>query len=239
MILMSYRSQEKDNIPRYEKLFRRLDGDQDGMITPREFRIGLLRLQYKDFAAWTNRMVRRLFDECDRNKDGLLSINEFSLYILDRNPHIQASQPPSAATTGYLSRSQSRGFNRSEEMQEILRDHPNTAGAGGRYGNKNQLDLSDHEDGEDDEFFRRHRTLNDHQLLKKVTDTLLETVPNESGNAAKHFDEMRLSVRRFFQRSDPDFKGVSTEERFRSFLRYDCIVLASFMPPLGMFFCVL
>lgn len=203
-----------DPIPRYEKVFRRLDGDQDGMLTPKEFRIGLLRLQYKDFKLWTNRLVQRLFDECDRNRDGLLSIQEFSLYILDKSPAQLANASVGNSTkSGYLSRS--RDFRRSDELEEALRDGK---ASGGKYG-RSSLDLSDNEDA-DDEFFRRPRTLNDLQLMKKVTDTLLDTVPNDSGDPAKHFDEMRLSVRRFFQRSDPEFKGVASEERFRSFLRY-------------------
>lgn len=215
MIIRLFRRPDpNDPIPRYEKVFRRLDGDQDGMLTPKEFRIGLLRLQYKDFKSWTNRLVKRLFDECDRNRDGLLSIQEFSRYILDQQTPLTVQTGLSTSgKSGYLNRS--REFRHSEELEDALREgKKNGRLAAGR----SSLDLSDKED-EDDEFFRRPRSLNDHQLLKKITDTLLDTVPNDSGDPAKHFDEMRLSVRRFFQRSDPDFKGVASEERFRSFLR--------------------
>ncbi len=115
------RADPNDPIPRYEKVFRRLDGDQDGMLTPKEFRIGLLRLQYKDFKQWTNRLVKRLFDECDRNRDGLLSIQEFSLYILEKQPSIAASALTSGSLkNGYLNRS--REMRRSEELEDALRD---------------------------------------------------------------------------------------------------------------------
>lgn len=29
-------------------------------------------------------MIRRLFDLCDKNRDGMLSLEEFNSYILDR-----------------------------------------------------------------------------------------------------------------------------------------------------------
>jgi Ca2+-binding EF-hand superfamily protein len=218
--LCDERVDPNDPIPRYEKVFRRLDSDQDGMLTPKEFRVGLLRLQFKDFKLWTNRMVKRLFDECDRNRDGFLSIQEFSLYILEKRSlnivtGVGGTGASSSGKQGYLSRS--REFSRSEHLEDVLRDGRSSSsrlsGAG-----RSSLDLSDPEN-EDDEFFRRPRSINEHQLTKKITDTLMETVPNDSGNPAKHFDEMRLSVRRFFQRSDPDFKGVASEERFRAFLR--------------------
>lgn len=215
-----FRVEPNDPIPRFEKLFRRLDSDQDGMLTPKEFRVGLLRLQFKDFKLWTNRMVKRLFDNCDRNRDGLLSIQEFSLYILEKKPLsivAGAGDVPSSSggKQGHLNRS--RKLPRSEHREDAWRDGRSSDNRLSEVG-RSSLYLSDQED-EDDEFFMRPRTLNEHQLMKKITDTLMDTVPNDSGNPAKHFDEMRLSVRRFFQRSDPEFKGVASEERFRAFLR--------------------
>jgi Ca2+-binding EF-hand superfamily protein len=46
-------------------------------------------------------------------------------------------------------------------------------------------------------------------------------VPRESSNLdpGNHLEVVRSSVRRFFQRADPEFKGVVSEERFRAFLR--------------------
>jgi len=74
----------KPGATRFEKLFHRLDSDKDGMLTAKEFKIGLKRLQYKSVKSWTLRLIRRLFDECDKNKDGLLAIQEFSNYIQEK-----------------------------------------------------------------------------------------------------------------------------------------------------------
>ena len=59
---------------RFVNLFRRLDTDGDGSLTMREFIMGLRGLQYKEAKKWTMRMVKRLFELCDRDKNGLLSI---------------------------------------------------------------------------------------------------------------------------------------------------------------------
>ncbi len=48
---------------------------------------------------------------------------------------------------------------------------------------------------------------------------LHDIVPMEEGGSVKHTETVRNSVRRFFQRADPDYKGVVSEERFRAFLR--------------------
>eukprot|EP01036_Dinobryon_divergens_P023156 gene23156-31475_t len=69
-------------LTRYEKLFRRLDSDGDGMLTPKEFRIGLRALKFNQEKEWNIRMIRRFFDLCDRNKDGLLSVAYFNNYVL-------------------------------------------------------------------------------------------------------------------------------------------------------------
>lgn len=144
---------KKDEIPRYEKIFRRLDNDFDGMLTPREFKLGLKRLHYKDYKAWTMPMVRRLFDECDKNKDGLLSIKEFNLYILDKVNDKKAGGPGDGGKGG-----------KSDSGNASRNDSKNDTNGG------NKLDLSD-EEGEDDEVFRKHRTLTDHELMQKVSES--------------------------------------------------------------------
>jgi Ca2+-binding EF-hand superfamily protein len=63
---------------RYEKVFRRLDVDGDGSITVKEFKAGLRRMRCQNEKKWTFRMIRRFFDDCDKNGDGLLSLKEFS-----------------------------------------------------------------------------------------------------------------------------------------------------------------
>jgi hypothetical protein len=116
------------------------------MLTPKEFRTGLKRLQYKDIVQWSVRMVRRLFNECDKNKDGLLSIKEFTLYILDKTVDTTKFVPKSLENPDLMGKSSGR-MNKSNE-----------------YGDK--LNLSD---DEDDEIFNKSRTPStDHQLLKKV-----------------------------------------------------------------------
>ena len=69
--------------PRYEKVFRRLDSDGDGLLTMQEFKVALKKFQYEDEKKWTMRMIRRLFNEFDSNQDGLLSVREFSSFIQD------------------------------------------------------------------------------------------------------------------------------------------------------------
>ena len=66
---------------RFEKVFRRLDNDGDGKVTVREFKAGLRRLRCRDEKRWTLRMIRKLFDEADKNADGLLSMKELSVLI--------------------------------------------------------------------------------------------------------------------------------------------------------------
>jgi len=141
-------SDEKIGAARYEKIFRRIDTDGDGMLTPKEFKTALKRLQYKSVKAWNMRMVRRLFDECDKNRDGLLSIKEFSAYVQDTTTADSQARAESSA----LKARPASGRGGLEE-----------GGAKGKGDNK--LNLSD---DEDDEVFRKNKVLTDHQLLRKV-----------------------------------------------------------------------
>ena len=73
----------QQQIPRFEKVMRRMDGDGDGKLSPQEFKVALKRLHFKDEKKWTLKMIRLLFDDIDTDKDGLLSVSEFSAMIQD------------------------------------------------------------------------------------------------------------------------------------------------------------
>ena len=73
----------QQSIPRFEKVMRRMDGDGDGKLSPQEFKVALKRLHFKDEKKWTLKMIKRLFDDIDTDKDGLLSVTEFSSMIQD------------------------------------------------------------------------------------------------------------------------------------------------------------
>eukprot|EP01032_Pedospumella_encystans_P016863 gene16863-19219_t len=194
-------TETKVGVARYEKIFRRIDTDGDGMLTPKEFKTALKRLQYKSVKAWNIRMVRRLFDECDKNRDGLLSIKEFTAYVHG----VETSEAQARAESAMKA-----------ARPNSLRGAGDETGGKGKGNSDNKLNLSD---DEDDEVFRKNKVLTDHQLLRKVNDTLMDIVPVDPHGPGKHTDVVRASVRRFFQRADPDHRGYVSEERFRAFLR--------------------
>lgn len=66
---------------RFQKVMRRLDEDGDGQLSVAEFKIALKRIRLRCEKEWTSRMIRRLFDEFDQNRDGLLDTEEFMLFI--------------------------------------------------------------------------------------------------------------------------------------------------------------
>jgi hypothetical protein len=181
------------------------------MLTPKEFRKGLRQLQYKDVSMWTLRTCKRLFDECDRNRDGLLSIKEFTANILDRQiDNSTRSQISSATGNARVGLKTSTGNQQQKSDSRAIDSLSQTT---------DKLNLSDNDEEEDD-LFRRKVGLTDTELIRKVNDVLMEIVPREaSGNISSHLEIVRSSVRRFFQRADPDFKGYVSEERFRAFLR--------------------
>lgn len=53
-----------------------------------------------------------------------------------------------------------------------------------------------------------------------MSEILEDIVPIDSENSQHHEEVVRSSVRRFFQRSDPEHKGYVSEERFGAFIRF-------------------
>lgn len=166
----------KSNNLRFEKVFNRLDTDGDGKITVQEFKVGLKRLRVSDEKKWTLQMIRKLFDECDENRDGLLDLMELSSLI----------------RTGSVS-------------------------SGGKPTKEEAVFLEP--DDDDDEIFRKQRVLSDHELFRKVVTVLQDVVPMSSKPGEDHIETIKGAVRRFFQRTDADNRGVVSEERFRGFCR--------------------
>jgi Ca2+-binding EF-hand superfamily protein len=52
-----------------------------------------------------------------------------------------------------------------------------------------------------------------------VSISLLDVVPASGSIAEDRIETVKSTVRKFFQRSDPDQRGVVSEERFRAFCR--------------------
>jgi hypothetical protein len=163
------------SLARYEKLFRRIDTDGDGMLTMKEFKIALKGLQYKQEKEWNLRMIRRLFDLCDRNRDGFLSIQEFNNYILeqqlpDNYKFVKVETDAKGDDEGHLT-----------------------------------VNFSDNEEKGEDQFGvggRRAKALTDDEIMKKVYQILEDIVPNESdGGSTSHREIILSSVKRFFQRA--------------------------------------
>jgi Ca2+-binding EF-hand superfamily protein len=180
----------KPGSTRFEKLFHRLDSDKDGMLTVKEFKICLKRLQFKNVKSWSLRLIRRLFDECDKNKDGLLAIQEFSNYIQEKDDNVEKSKE------------------RTNDSNKTLATINNT-----------KIRLNNLSDDEEDDVFRKNSRLTDNQLICKVNDLLMDVVPIDPNRPDRHGEVVRNSVRRFFHRADPERRGVVSEERFRAFLR--------------------
>lgn len=76
---------DKPSIPRYERIFLKMDTDGDGILSVQEFKLGLLRLQYKDSKLWTNSMIQRLFSEISLDNNNTLSVRDFVRFINDGN----------------------------------------------------------------------------------------------------------------------------------------------------------
>jgi calcium-binding protein CML len=76
------------HIMRFERVFKRLDSDGDGRISPTEFKQGLRRLSYSNEKEWNLSMIQFLFGELDTDYDGQLNLQELSRFIrLDPGMH--------------------------------------------------------------------------------------------------------------------------------------------------------
>lgn len=65
----------------FERMLRRQDSNNDGLVTVPEFHHFLTRINVHDLRSWNKQMVRKLFEECDNRSDGLMSVAEFGRFI--------------------------------------------------------------------------------------------------------------------------------------------------------------
>ena len=178
---------------RFEKVFRRLDTDGDGKLTPQEFKTGLKRLGVKDEKEWSLRIIALLFKELDDNDDGFLTLSELSR-LGSEEDLFRGGRPKDREDRS------AGAANRDARDDPASRDRP------------------DREADDDDDIFGEARIVNDSLLFAKVHEVLREKVPMTSA-FENHTEAIKVAIRRFFARYDPDSKGFVSEERFRAFLR--------------------
>ena len=202
---------------RFDKVFRRLDTDGDGKLTPQEFKTGLKRLGIKDEKEWNLRLIGLLFRELDENDDGFLTLSELSrlaseedLYRGGRPKENRAGGREGAAGWGYTASRGESEFGDGGERDGDVGWRDDRDERGDRDGQRGNAD--------DDEIFGEQRIVNDSLLFAKVHEVLRERVPMSSGFES-HTEAVKDAIRRFFFRYDPDNKGFVSEERFRAFLR--------------------
>lgn len=217
------------NKPRFEKIFRRLDRDGDGMLDTREFRRALKILKVPNYEYWKSlRAIRLLFDQCDQNRDGLLSIKEFINYILDK-----PSLPNSFKDFEKPTFSSSMNLNNNDQRLSLLNpmtssrnsnyfdnfDDFNATSSGLSSSKRFNQSINPLEDFDDyDQNF--NRTLSDFEVIKKMNIILNDIFPYDTNinDPNAHFEAVRNNIRKFFLKADQNMTGLVNEERFSTFL---------------------
>lgn len=174
---------------RFEKVFKRLDSDGDGKLSPQEFKTGLKRLGVKDEKEWNVRVIKLLFQDLDSDNDGFLSLAELNRLALDE----AENWGPRGSKSNNAAAAKERGSSAKALELDIPR-----------------------EDDDDDEVFGQRRVVDDALLFAKVYQVLCEKVPHNESN---HVDAIKEAIRKFFSRYDTDAKGAVSGERFRAFMR--------------------
>lgn len=118
---------------------RRLDNDSDGLVTAKEFRLGLKRLKVRDAKKWTIHMVKKFIALFDTKQRGLLSISDLVSFV----------RGDGKRSADLKSRIGTPGESRNPETFH------------------KQSSLSDDEEME--EIFSRQKALSDQTLFKKVS----------------------------------------------------------------------
>jgi hypothetical protein len=192
LVCRKSKGKKADNQSRLEKVLRRLDEDNDGNVDAREFKQAIKRLRVKDAGKWnSNEMVRMLFSRVNLKKEKSLSIAEFIGFVKDSSGGVKKPSGSAGPSSGAAA------------------------------NKKSGSNLSDDED--DVGIFARSNALSDHMLIKKVTEALFNSIAESTTGAgpagAQTLDNVKTAIRKFFNRSDPEGKGVVSEERFRAFTR--------------------
>ena len=80
--MVNANSKSKTELIRFQKVMNRMDENGDGKLTVFEFKLVLKRMRLKCERNWTPRMIRKLFNEIGKSKDGLLNIEDFGVYVM-------------------------------------------------------------------------------------------------------------------------------------------------------------
>ena len=183
-------SKEEQQVPRFEKVMRRMDSDGDGKLTIQEFKVALKRLHFKDEKQWTIKMIRKLFDDLDSDRDGLLSVSEFSTMIQDTGTDTDM-----------------------DRKNRNSMEHSETKAATTLSDDEDDVVFSKQRVGSDADLFRKvNEVLQD---IVPANNSSSDSNEEKGGHSVL----VQKEVRRYFQKHDIDGKGSVTEERFRSFLR--------------------
>ena len=183
----------------FERIMRRQDSNSDGLLTVPEFANALKRMQNVDARGWSKAMIRKLFEECGNRSDGLLNIMDFGKMV--RGDYSSAAAA-SAASGSHGS-------------------HGSHGADGSRKGGADK-GLAGLSDDEDDNIFSVQKMTTDANLMKKVSNIMMDLVPmsragGSPNSIAGHVDAIRSVVYKYFHRFDPSSKGMVTEEHFAKF----------------------